>query len=87
MDPSKISRSAIDFIRAAQLVLVALVGAVPAIGLSADDVSNSAEATITVVTAVAGLVAVVLEVVKRKNTTPLADPRTDSGTPLTPPGQ
>lgn len=87
MDPNALSRKAIDGIRAAQVILVAVATAVPSLGLTGDDVDSGVEATIGVVSAVAALAAVLLGILTRKNVTPLSSPRNNEGLPLTRPGQ
>lgn len=84
MDTAKLSRQAIDGIRYLQALFVAVAGVTPVLATYADNVSQAAENLVAAVTAVAGVAAVVLEVVKRKNVTPSSDPRTDAGQPLTP---
>jgi len=84
MDPTKLSRSAIDGIRYLQALFLAVAGVTPVIGVYADDVSQAAENLIAAVTALAGVFAVLLEVKKKANTTPLADPKDDTGRALEP---
>jgi len=88
VDTTKLSRSAIETVRAVQAALVALAGVVPATAHYVPSLNETAEAVVGAVGPVLAVVAVILQFgVVKKNVTPSSDPRMDDGTPLTPPGQ
>lgn len=85
MDTGKLSRKAIESVRAVQAALVALAGIVPATAHYVPALNETAEAVVGAVGPLLAVVAVVIQFgVVKKNVTPVSDPRLDNGQPLTP---
>ena len=84
MDPTKLSRPKLDWIRLGQAlaVLAGIVG--PSAGFAAEDATGAVNVAGSAVGAISLAVTYVLEIWKRRNVTPLADPKLDDGTPLEP---
>lgn len=79
MDPNALTRKAVDTVRYVQALLLAVATVTPLVSTYVEDINGVAEGVVTAVSAIGGLVALLLELRKRSSVTPVNDPVVPKG--------